>query len=45
MFRRRLDTVSEPQPDRPLDFWASALIWIGLSLFGWGLIGLVLKAI
>jgi hypothetical protein len=44
--RRRVDAPDEPlPPNRPLDVWASALIWIGLSLFGWGLIGLALKAL
>lgn len=30
---------------KPLDIWASALIWIGLSLAAWGLIGLAFKAL
>jgi hypothetical protein len=44
--KRRLEAPDQPlRPDRPLDVWASALIWIGLSLFGWGMIGLILKAL
>lgn len=30
---------------KSMDVWSAVLVWTGLSLLGWGLVGLVLKAI
>lgn len=30
---------------KTMDVWSAVLVWTGLSLLGWGIVGLVFKAL